>query len=204
MNPRVFNKNTIEFVTVCKEFVAFCEDLNSYEPHQIVQVLHRVLPLLYLKTTLLPAFDAYEENVEELVSEDIYALINHGFEEKFGEMDLECDIPEINSQNDERSTAPLSEILTDIYQDLKNMVTNYQSGDEYIMESSLFLCKQNFELYWGSRLTAALVTLHMLNYQKGEWWNDVKPKEKKSLEDVDTSNWILHKRQKNDLDDCKQ
>ncbi len=201
MNPRVFNKNTIEFVTVCKEFVTFCEDLNPYEPHQTVQVLHRVLPLLYLKASLLPVFESQEGNVEEFVSEDIYMLIVQSFEEKFGEMDLECDIPEINSQNNEKATAPLSEILADIYQDLKNTITNYQSGDEDIMESSLFLCRQNFELYWGSRLTAALATLHMLNYQKGEWWNDVKPRDKKSLEDMDTSNWILRKRQNNDLDD---
>lgn len=201
MNQRIFNKNTVEFITVSREYVNLCENLSSYTPYQTIQILHRILPLLYLKTSLLPAFELYEVNLEEAVSEDIYMLIIHGFEEKFGEMDLDCEIHEINAQNYEKNIVPLSEVLSDIYQDLKNTISNYQTGYEDIMESSLFICKQNFELYWGARLTAALVTLHILNYQKVDWWNNIKPKNKKSLENIDTSNWILSKIQNNNLSD---
>lgn len=196
MNQRVFHKNTIEFITVSKEYVSFCEDLTPYEPQTAVAVLHRLLPLVYLKSSLLPVFELQEGLVEEVVNEDIYNLIAASYEEKFGEMDLDCDIPEINSQNNEKNTAPLSEILADIYQDLKNVLTNYQTGDELIMESSLYICKQNFELFWGQRLTAALHTLHALNYLKGEWWNEIKPKKTSKIEDVDTSKWIINQRQK--------
>ncbi|HNV95229.1 MAG TPA: DUF5063 domain-containing protein [Bacteroidales bacterium] len=196
MNPRVFHKNTIEFITVSKEYVAFCEDLSPYEPQTVSSILHRLLPLIYLKTSLLPTFEAQEGLLEDVVSEEIYNLIAAGFEEKFGEMDLDCDIPEINSTNNEKNTAPLSEILADLYQDLKNVVTNYQSGDELIMESSLYICRQNFELFWGQRLPAALQTLHILNYMKGDWWNDLKPKKTKKIDDVDTSQWIIKQRQK--------
>lgn len=193
MNPRVFHKNTIEFITVSKEYVNFCEDLTPYEPQAAVVILHRLLPLVYLKASLLPIFEPIEGLPEDVVSEDIYNLIAAAFEEKFGEMDLDCEIHEINAQNNEKNSAPLSEILADIYQDLKNVLTNYQSGDELIMESSLYVCKQNFELFWGQRLPAAMQMLHVLNYMKGDWWNDIKPKKTK---EIDTSQWIINQRQK--------
>ncbi|MGQ9846115.1 MAG: DUF5063 domain-containing protein [Bacteroidales bacterium] len=197
MNPRVFHKNTIEFITVCKEYVAFCEDLTSYDPQMSSVFLHRLLPLIYLKASLLPTYEPSEGLLDEIVSEDIYNFIQKNFEEKFGEMDLDCEIFDINTQDNEKNTAPLSEILTDIYQDLKTVLTHYETGDELIMESSLYVCKQNFELFWGQRLTAAMQILHILNYLNGEWWNDLKPKKNKRIEDIDTSQWIISQRLKN-------
>lgn len=196
MNPRVFHKNTVEFITVSKEYVAFCEDVTPYDPQMSSAFLHRLLPLIYLKASLLPVFDPVEGMLDEVVSEDMYNLILKNFEEKFGEMDLDCEIFDINSQNNEKNTTPLSEIFADIYQDLKTVLTHYQTGDELIMESSLYVCKQNFELFWGQRLTAAMQMLHILNYMNGEWWNELKPKQNTKIENVDTSQWIINQRLK--------
>lgn len=196
MNPRVFHKNTVEFITVSKEYVAFCEDLTPYDPQMSSAFFHRLLPLIYLKASLLPVFEPVEGILDEVVSEDMYNLILKNFEEKFGEMDLDCEIFDINSQINEKNSAPLSEILTDIYQDLKTVLTHYQTGDELIMESSLYVCKQNFELFWGQRLTAAMQMLHILNYMNGEWWNELKPKQNTKIENVDTSQWIINQRLK--------
>jgi len=197
MNSRVFNKNTIEFITVCKEFVAFCEDHSPYDPLKTVTILQRLLPLIYLKASLLPTFELQENFLEEAVSEDIYNLIAHSFEEKFGEMDLEGEIFETTQTNNEKNTAPLSEIITDIYQDLKNLINNYQSADENIMESALYICKQNFELFWGQRLLTAIQILHTLLYLKGEWWHDLKSQKHLSIDEIDTSQWIINQRRRN-------
>jgi len=194
MNPRVYNKNTIEFITVCKEFVAFCEDLSPYDALKTATILHRLLPLIYLKTSLLPTFELQDNFLEEAVSEDIYNLIAQSFQEKFGEMDLEGELYENSSTLNERNTAPLSEIITDIYQDLKNVLSNYQTADESIMESALYICKQNFELFWGMRLITAMQILHSLVFLKGEWWLDLKAKKQKNIDEIDTSKWIINQR----------
>lgn len=196
MNERVFHKNTVEFITVSQEFILFCEDNSSYSSFQTATYLNYLFPLLYLKTKMLPEFEQYEESMmENFVTEDIYQFMMRIFEEKFGELDMDCEIPETSSQNNEKTYEPLSEVIADIYQDIKNVVMHYQSGDETIMESALYTCKSNFELFWGQRVLSALQALHTLTIFKKEQLNEVHPKKETSMEDVDTSQWIIHQRQ---------
>lgn len=192
MNTIVFNKNTIEFITVVNQYVEFCETCDTLSTQQILNFSQKILPLLYLKTSLLDNFNAHEVDLEDVVSESMYSLVASQFEKKLGENDIEVIIPDIN-QLKEPDVASLSELLADIYQDLKTVQTHYQTNDEEIMETALYYCKQNFEIYWGYRLIAAMSALHTLLYQMGEWWNDVKPKKAISLDEVDTSNWIITK-----------
>ncbi|MCX7861909.1 MAG: DUF5063 domain-containing protein [Bacteroidales bacterium] len=193
MNSLVYHKNTIEFITVAKEFVKFCEIPTKQTAFEVATILHRLLPLLYLKATLLPDFENKEEDIIEAVDEYQYNRIKEQYEELFGELDLDCVFPETMVQNQGQSFAPISEILADIYQDTKNTLINYQSGSEHIMESSLFLCKQNFELYWGQRLVLALQALHQLLYLQKEAFENISPKKIQRMEDTDSSNWIITK-----------
>jgi hypothetical protein len=196
MNERVFHKNTIEFITVSKEYVRFCEDISSYSSLQTATFLNHLFPLLYLKMQMLPDFEHHEEALmEDFVNEDIYNFIAHIFEEKFGELDVDCDIPETASQNNEKTFEPLSEILADVYQDIKNVIMHYQSGEEDMMEVALYTCKMNFEIYWGQRLLSALQALHTLTVFKKELLNEVQPKKNITAEEYDTSNWIISQRQ---------
>jgi|GEM_PF-1133566 hypothetical protein len=197
MNNFVYHKNTIEFITVAKEFVALCEQDKKNDALKIVTIFHRILPLLYLKALLLPDFESNDEDIIEIVDEYSYNQIKKSFEELLGHLDIDCIIPETVSQNNEQNFAPLSEIFADIYQDLKTVLFNFQSGDDLIMENSLNLCKQNFEIYWGQRLLAALNGLHRLIFFQKDDLENIKPKTVNKIENTDTSEWIINKVQKN-------
>ncbi len=192
MNTTVYNKQTIEFITVVKEYVAICENRKEQQPLHIAIYILRLLPLIYLKALLLPEFEKVEDELVDVVDEQAYNDIKAHFDELWGELDIDCPVPHFPVQYQEQNIAPISELLADIYQDLKNVMVNFQTGDEDIMESSLCVCKENFEIYWGQRLLAASSALHHLVYDRKEDFENIKPKTHQALEDIDTSNWIIN------------
>ena len=50
----IFDKNTVEFVTVAAEFCGFLERARDMKRYDFVDTALKILPLLYLKATLLP------------------------------------------------------------------------------------------------------------------------------------------------------
>lgn len=50
----IFDKNVIEFVTVAAEFCALLERAGQMKRHEFVDTSLKILPLLYLKASLLP------------------------------------------------------------------------------------------------------------------------------------------------------
>ncbi len=197
MNQRVYHKYTIEFITVVKEFVKLAEQANNYTAQQMATLLHRILPLLYLKATLLPDFNqSSEDDYMDAVDEHSYNYIQHQYEELFGELDIDITLPDFMVENHSQSFVSLAETIADIYQDAKNVLVNYQTGDENIMESALYHCKQNFETFWGQRLLVAVNALHYLIYQQKEAFENIKPKKQEDFNTIDSSNWIITQMQK--------
>lgn len=190
---KLFSRNVVEFVTVAVEFCNFIENSQEISALDFSKATNKILPLTYLKASMLPNVDIEEENsTEDFVNEDIYNYIQNLISIKFGENDLDCDVPETTSQNGENTTATISEILADIYQDLKNFAMNYRSNNEIVMTESVYTCKFNFEQYWGERLLSALLAFHKLVYGNTDWeLNDVKTNNK----EIDTNNWLISQRQ---------
>ncbi len=192
-NNILFSKNVIEFVTVAVEFCNFIENSQEISAINFSKATNKILPLTYLKASLLPDVDIEEENsTEDFVNEEIYNYIQNLISAKFSENDLDCDVPETSSQSGENTTATISEILADIYQDLKNFTMNYRTNNELVMNESLYTCKFNFEQFWGARLLAALLAFHKLVYSNTNWESyNVKTNNK----ETDTSNWLISQRQ---------
>lgn len=85
----VYSKNTIEFVTVANEFCKFIDNSESISVTEFVDKSHRLLPLVYLKGTLLPKIEEpYEEFNEKYVTEYDYRFIEEILQSKFGKHDL--------------------------------------------------------------------------------------------------------------------
>jgi hypothetical protein len=193
-NP-VFSRNVVDFVTIALEYCTFLEKSSELTPRDFTSALLRLLPVTYVKCSMLPPVESEEESpLEDFVTEDIYSFIEDKISSKLGENNLDCEVPETVSQNDETTTAQLSEILTDIYQDLKNFVMSYKTGEENIMLESVYQCKLNFEQFWGARLSSAQPAIHKLVYGETDWETIQKPT-KDSAEDADSSQWIITKRQ---------
>lgn len=166
LNPTVYSKNVIEFVTVANEYCSFLEAARTLTPRAFLDKVQKMLPLLYLKISVLPEVESYEEmGLEKFVSEVDYNFLQQKVMNLLGEHD---DFQEVFDAEMQFSDAPLvasiSECLADIYQDLKDFLMSYRTGDELVMQEALWLCMDNFKTFWGQRLVNSLRAVHSLVY----------------------------------------
>lgn len=163
---KVYTKNVIEFITIAKEYCAFVEDAGKLSTKLFLQQSQMLLPLLYLKTSMLPKFEPIsEESNEKFVSENDWNYIKNKIAGLLGKMDVFVQIIEpIMQFEDDAINVSLSEIFTDIYQDLRDTISIFAMGDENMMNDALWECISNFEQYWGQRTIIALSAIHNINY----------------------------------------
>ena len=163
----VYSRNVIEFATVANEFCAFTESVNDFPRKDFLGKLQKILPLLYLKASLLPAIDEEdaEETPEKFVMEVDYLFILRKLSSKLGEFDSYPEIFEPGTPLGEANVeANISENVTDIYQDLKDFILAYRIGTVEVMKAALWECRNNFEQYWGQKLVNGLRAIHQLIY----------------------------------------
>jgi hypothetical protein len=162
----VFSKNVIEFVTVGLEFCLLLERATSLNSKDFVDKCVKILPLMYLKASLLPAIDdESDEFPEEFVTEEAYAILVNQLAELFGDKDdyLETFHPDM-ALSDTAVIAHISEDLADIYQDVKNFISVYRLAFEPSMLDALKVCLDNFQNFWGQKLANAIGALHYVRY----------------------------------------
>lgn len=195
-NP-VYSKDVIEFVTVANEFCKFLENSLDIKLVEFIDKTHRVLPLLYLKGTLLPVIEEpYEEFNEKHVSEDDYNFLHESFLGKFGTYNYYDEIFDpLRQENDELAQSSLAENFADIYQDLKDFLLQFRIGTDEVMLNAVWECKQSFEQYWGQRIVNIMRVLHNLKYVVVDLKENDDENTNKEQKDIDTSNWLISKRQ---------
>ncbi len=160
----VYQQDVIEFVTVAAQTCLFLEHTSELERGDFLTKTTRLLPLLYLKTTMLtapaPELDGY---VERFVTEEDYNYVRSGVQNLLGTDDayLEVFMDDMR-YSDEPITAFISENLADIYQELKDMAANYQTANEEVMNDALLACLEAFREHWGQKLLNVLRALHAL------------------------------------------
>ncbi|MDX9881866.1 MAG: DUF5063 domain-containing protein [Prolixibacteraceae bacterium] len=164
LNSVVYAKNVIEFVTVAGEYCKFVEKAGKNGTRDFLEKIQKILPLLYLKTSLLPDLEPeMEESPEKFVSELDYTIIQQKIAGITGEYDEYQEVFDPGMQFSESAlTASISEDLTDIYQDLKDFVSLYRIGNETTMEAGLWECRNNFREFWGQKLVNCLRAVHQL------------------------------------------
>ena len=124
-NNPIYERNTLEFVTVALEFCTFVETAGQNGLFDFIDKGIKLLPLLYLKATLLPEAEVDDEDDEpELtVTEDMYEAVRTRIAALLGEKDsyLETFHPHMQ-YSDTPIAAFISENLADVYQDTGNFV----------------------------------------------------------------------------------
>lgn len=162
----IFDKNVIEFVTVAAEFCGFLERAESMKRRTFVNTTLKLLPLLYLKASMLPPCEVMEEEVPETyVTEEIYEILRINLAGILAEKDdyLEVFVPDM-AFSDQPIRKCISEDLADIYQDMKDFIFVFQLGLNETMHDSLARCKENFALLWGQKLVNTMRALHGIKY----------------------------------------
>lgn len=162
----VYNRDTIEFITVSKEFCSYIENIEGTKREDFTNTMLKLLPLLYLKANMLPECPHQEDVVpEQYVTEDSYEIVRMNIAGIMADMD---DYLEVFMQDMVYSDKPIistiSENIADIYQDIRDLIFSFQLGYDEVMEEAVAVCKENFELYWGQKLTNVLRALHNVRY----------------------------------------
>ena len=169
-NQTIFDANTVEFVTVAAEFCGFLERAPELERPEFVDKSLKLLPLLYLKASLLPKCEPLDEMPPEtFVSEAFYEHLRSLIATVLGEYDdyLEVFLDDM-AYSDTPIKQNISEGLADIYQSLKDFVCVYQLGLDHTMNDALYRCQTQFSEYWGQRLVNVMRALHNVKYKQNE------------------------------------
>ncbi len=194
----IYSQNITEFITVAGEFCSFVENTNRFDKKDFLDKTRKLLPLLYLKASLLPKLESiFDDENEKFVTEEEWEFIRNSVQKKLGFHDdyLEVFDP-LTHEQVEQSTASISDNLADIYQDLKNFITLYNIGTEEIMNDALWECQLNFEEFWGFKLLNAFKAIHYVYFGDNDLSEEeLDTKDDNLDDDIDTSNWIISKRQ---------
>ena len=166
----IFEKNVIEFVTVAAEFCAFLERAEHMKRKAFVDTSLKILPLLYLKASMLPKCETIgDEAPETYVTEEIYEILRINLSGLMGDKDDYLDVfVQDMVYSDQPIKKSISEDLADIYQDIKDFIFVFQLGLNETMNDSLAICQENFGTLWGQKLVNTLRALHDVKYNQEE------------------------------------
>lgn len=164
----IFDKNAVEFVTVAAEFCGFMERVSEMKRRDFVDKSLKLLPLLYLKASLLPACERMEEtDPETFVTETDYEVLRSSVASLLGEYDDYLDVfLDDMAYSDTPIHQNISECLADIYQPVKDFICVFQLGLEQTMNDSLAICRELFAEFWGQRLVNVMRALHDVKYRQ--------------------------------------
>ena len=126
----------------------------------------KLLPLLYLKASMLPPCETIgDEAPETFVTEETYEIVRMNLAGILADRDDYLDVFVSDMKySDQPITRYISEDLADIYQDIKDFIFVFQLGLNETMNDSLAICQENFRLYWGQKLVNTLRALHEVKY----------------------------------------
>jgi hypothetical protein len=159
----VFSRKVIEMLTVANEYCLYVEKAEEYKKEDILEYLQKLLPLIYLKVSLLPDVEVTDESAaEHFVTEEQWENVYTTLSTKLGNQDLFYIAP--RDLELQPIKASLAENLADIYQDMKDFVLLYQKPLKVAQENAVHDCKTLFETRTGFRLVAAMQAIHWVIY----------------------------------------
>ncbi len=166
----IFERNSVEFVTVAAEYCAFIERSEGQKRAEFVDTLLKILPLLYIKASMIPECEVMgEDGLEAFVTEDDYEVIRLNLQELMADCDDYLDVfVEDMKYSDTPIRKSIAEDLTDIYQVVKDFVCQFRSGLNETMHDALAQCREHFIGYWGQTLVNTMRALHEVKYNSTE------------------------------------
>lgn len=165
----VYSRNVLEMITVANEYCYFLENSQKYSLMEFLSYLQKILPLVYLKASLLPDIVVEDESFTEhyLTLEQWESMFND-LRQKMTECDTFWYIDHDNTNETEPITGSVAECLTDIYQDLKDFLLLYQKPLKAFKENAVRDCKYLFRTRFGTRILDAQTAIHNHLYRQDD------------------------------------
>lgn len=156
------SKQVLEVFAVGTEYCRFIDGIRNYTVDDALLFLQSILPALYLKGTFLPTIEVQDDSADErFVTEEEYETLRLQLAQFFGERDF---FSAVDLTNDDIESMPisLSELLADIYMDMKDFLLLYAKENPSAKENAVAACHYYFHTGWGNRLVLALPQIHRL------------------------------------------
>lgn len=163
----IFERNVAEFAMVATEWCKYMEQTEEgIKRDDFVDTQLKILPLLYLKASMLPECEMMgDEALENYVTEAAYETLRLNIAHILADKDVYLDVFVADMKYSDQPIANcISEDLADIYQDVKDFIFVFQLGLNETMNDALALCQENFRRYWGQKLVNTLRALHEVKY----------------------------------------
>jgi len=161
----LYSRKVIDMLTVSNEYCLFMEKAEDFTKEEVFQYMQKLLPLIYLKASLLPVIPINDENTaEHFVTEEQWENLFNTLALKFGNDDIYHFIDLHEKSHSDPVRASLAENLTDLFQDLKDFVLLYQKPSRTSQENAIQDCKNLFETRFGYRLVNAQQAIHYILY----------------------------------------
>ena len=165
----IYSRQVVEFAASANEYCKYLEGTKDINGIEILKVMQRLLSFIYLRASLLPLLDPQlEEPNEKNVTEFDWTRMHDNLLTKMGNNDPFPVIVSSGAPSDGLYTGSISEYLTDIYQDLKDFVVSYKSGQEAVKNDAEWEVLMNFEEFWGKKLLNVLSAIHTVLYSEAD------------------------------------
>lgn len=162
------SKGVIEVVAVASEYCLFIDKMDQYEYAESLPFLQKILPALYLKGALFPTIEIDDNSADErFITEEEYELMRFRLSQYLGDKDFFSTV-DLMSGDVESKPIALSELLADIYTDLKDFLLLYAKETLNAKANAVADCYYYFHKNWGMRLAMALPYIHLLNTDGGD------------------------------------
>lgn len=162
---QIYSPKTLEFITVASEYCKALEHCREFEQHEFIDVMRNLLPMVYLKVSLIGEIEEADGYNEPKVTEDDYNYVRSGVAAVLAEKDDYLDVfVEDFKYSEQPILCTISENLADIYQALRNLLEVFRSNYEDAMQVALYDTVEDFKLYWGQTLLNALKALHDVRF----------------------------------------
>ena len=161
----IYSRQVIEFAASANEYCKYLEGIKDTGGIEILKVMQRLLPFIYLRASLLPLVEPIlEDGNEKTVTEFDWTRMHDTLLAKTADNDPFPVVVDIGDPADGLYTGSIAESLADIYQDLKNFIVSYKSGDDDVMNDAVWEVLMNFEEFWGKKMLNVLVAIHTVLY----------------------------------------
>jgi hypothetical protein len=163
-NEPAYSKNVIEFITVAHNYCVTLESPGRYDDNDFLEIILKILPLLYLKASLLPALSEPDPAANErFLTLEQYENLFNSLRNILDDKDLTYTL-DLNDVDLIPKKFSISESLSDIYQDMKDFVLLYQKHSRTAKQCAVYYARLNYLQHWGIKAINSLKALHNIVY----------------------------------------
>lgn len=159
----LYSPAVLDFVRVGTEYCRCLEQCGDMDRTTFCRTMRALLPMVYLKATMMPDVPEAEGWNEPQLTEEDYDFVRHAVARVMADQDDFLDVfVEDFKYSEQPLLCTISENLADVYQMLRELAATFQEEHPEAMTVALYDTMEEFRLQWGQKLLGALRALHEL------------------------------------------